>query len=326
MAQVIVPKNYIYNHDTVNAGKSISTLFTSPLALQYSGTFMYDHGALCNDITINYSLGTSTSSANGGSQVITIQNDSNLVGRCLIVDITNLPKFKNTSASSTRTVTLVFKHNSTYIQLKSLSIATSATYDNTYGSTNSLNGKYYVNLLTNTATQNANESECCKAVVPKNWIYPASVNNNLEYNVFTYDVSLSSTMVSNISIPKYLGCGVNITWGKVPTNDLEQSYISKAPEIADVTITLNISETSCRFVKLILSNFPTMKNSSISQQTCNIRVMFPSNTFVIINTTTVVAGSYSSPSSTILGWADGIYWLDLKTQTLIDSTKAIATF
>lgn len=327
MAQIIVPKNYIYNHDAVNAGKSISALFTSPLVLQYSGTFMYYDGVLCNDITINYSLGTSTSSASGGNQVITIQNDSNLVGRCLIVDITNLPKFQNTSVSSTRTVTLIFKHNSTSIQLKRLSIATSTTYDNTYGSANSLNGKYYVNLLTNTVTQNADASECCKAVVPKNWIYPTEVRETLDYNKFSYSASLLSTMVSNISIPKYLGYGFHITWNTFPTDDLGQYDISQIPECSNITITLNISEDSCRFVKLTLVNSPAMKNTSNLPSICEVNVVFGNGGSTLnLYRTTVAIGSSIDPTLTLAGWLDGEYWIDLKTKTVIDKTKAITTF
>lgn len=327
MAKVIVPKNYIYNHDTVTAGKNLSTLFTSPLTLQYSGTFMYEDGVLCNDISINYSLGSSTSSAIGGSQTITIQNNSDLVGRCLIIDITNLPEFQNTSTSSTRTVNLVFNHNGTAIRLKQVSISTSTTAANTYGATTSLNGKYYVNLLTNTATQSAITSECCKAVVPQNWIYSSQANISLAYNEFTHTVSLSSTTISNISIPKYLGYAVKITWEGVPTNELGQYDLSKVPEYSNVTITLNVSELSCRFVKLTLSNFPAMKNSSNIRVPCAVLVAFgTSGSTVQLNSTTISQSSSSTPSVSSSAWADGDYWIDLKTKTVVDPKKAITTF
>lgn len=327
MAQVIVPKNYIYNQSTIAAGKSISNIFTSPVTLSYSGTYMYADGVLCSDISINYNLGSSTSSANGGGQRITIYNDSDLVGRCLIVDITNLPKFQNTSTSLTRNVTLIFNHNGTSIQLKRLSIAASTTSVNTYGATNSLNGKYYVNLLTNTVTQNADTSECCKAVVPKNWIYPTAASATIAYNRVFHIVSLSSTMVSNMSIPKYLGYGFNLRWDLAPVDDLGRYDISRIPECTDVTITINISADSCRFVKLTLANSPAMKNTSKFPRICEANVVFGNGGSTLnLQKRTVAAGSSIDPTLTLAGWADGEYWIDLKTKQLVDPIKAITTF
>lgn len=333
MAKAIVPKNHIYNTNVKYPNISLANLFTETYTASVDFSYMYEDSVICSDINIDYGLGGLISSGAGSIQTINITIDGNLQGRCVAVSIMNLPKFKNTSPSNStitmsRVVHLVLSYNSTSYTLKTLKVSAGSTFSNTYGASDSLNGMYYLDLLTETVTQDTTTSFCCKAVVPKNWIYTNTGTRLLLSNQTADEISLTITEKPALSIPKYLGIERTVSWEKVHVG-VDGTGMDKIAEAGAATLTVKNLDDTCRFMKLNLVDSLSMKNSSTTLTgicTIKCKIVSSSGTTILELIRTILAPrSGNTPRMLYSGWADGTYWIDLKTKQVIDSDKAITT-
>lgn len=335
MGKVVVPKNYstlVGFSSTI----AIGNLFTQNLSINLGDGHLLsiDHG-------LNYGLGTSLKEVyEAGNKYITIEvaNTSARNVRFLSLDITNLPKFLNrTNTSSAGMVHVILRlklQDNTYIELHKESMSPGSASNNTYG--NSINKKYYINLLTRevgTGEINVFGYDYYKAVVPANWIHYDTTMYGFAYNNLNASVNISDEDKTKIISNGYLGIRKKYIWDAPLVNPNEPVGINAG----EVRLNITFNPDEFRFLKLDLTNVPILRHDVISStgpstQFKNVSLklnitnsLTGVSNIITLNSYTIIVPDNFNSSATTTVWGDGIYDIDLVNREIIKDYKAITS-
>ena len=332
MAQVVIPKNYSGSAGS-SGGVASGNLFTQSVNITLG-----DGNLIALEQGLNYALSNTTVDVyDSGTKYITIDTTSTGFARhtrFLALDILGLPKFINRSSSGGNAGMLyiilrIKLLDGTYIELHKETISPGSTSNNTYG--NTINKKYYINLLTRDVGTYLDVfgNDYYKAVVPNNWMYTVSTSSPTATTA-SVTIDVIRTERNALSIGGYMGIEKHYIWNS-PT---AAPGTSIGIDTSTILITVTYNEGEFRFLKLVLDNVPILINSSnlsIKPVYLKLRVFDASNgnyTDITLNTATIInemSGDDPIYPSTSSAWADGTYWIDLKTKKIIDPRKALTS-
>lgn len=248
MAKVIVPKNCVYNYTKYVSGITASNIVGSTYTINYQliPEDRIDNDVLGFNITIDYGMSSSTASVDWTSSTlkyITIKNSLSFGCNFIILTVNNLPKIKNTgSVPGALTIRLGLSDN-TYIDLFSPGVKPGETLTIS-------NATYYVDLVNNTATTNANNLtyNYNKAVIYNDSYWKASKElYDINYNSNSYTITPKNPF-------PYIFNDIEFRW---PDNALPIDIDSPTDVIINIDTSNNPS-----YIFLFLNNLPDFKNTS----------------------------------------------------------------
>lgn len=257
---------------------------------------------------INYNMDQKTASITNNSYItINVNPSSEFLFNKFLLRIKGLPNVVYTGSSTSISLRLRVRINTTQIVLRTFTFNVGQTINLNEGENEFLIDLVNLKLLSN--------DEKYHIIVPKNWKNPMPISKTLINNANT-NVNPNFVIIIPRQFPNYIAAEVN--YSLLYRNEAGMSVIVYTTQTTttwelvfeddDLGVASEIPEYF-RFLKLTVSGGPRLSNTASFNKLFTLQLK-NNNTSYTLLTTTVNVGE--------TGTFDGTYYIDLKTMTLID--------